>query len=309
MIVAVAPNPSIDKALLIPGFRLGAIHRPHQLVAVAGGKGLNVARSIHRLGGGVRACALLAGHSGGWIADQLWQEGIPAEIAWVNGETRTCFSIVDPSSGQLTEVYEAGSLIDLPAWQSFEHAFEHSLEEARWATVSGSLPVGAPLDGYARLLRLAGEYGVRTLIDVHGEELHLALEEAPWLVKLNGLEAGEFLGKPVDSTQSALVSAHAFRQSGAESAVITLGAQGAVAVNASGAWIAIPPAITALSPVGSGDAFLGGLVLGLSRGVGLAEALRLAVATGAANALTLGTGLVERKSVDRLIGQVQVIPG
>jgi 1-phosphofructokinase family hexose kinase len=309
MIVVVAPNPSIDKALLIPGFRLGVIHRPERLVAVAGGKGLNVARAIHRLGGGVRACALLAGHSGRWIADQLWQEGIPVEIAWANGETRTSFSIVDPGSGQLTEVYEAGPPIDLPAWQRFEHAFELSLDEVRWATVSGSLPDGAPLDGYARLLRLAGEYGARTLVDARGEVLRSALEETPWLIKLNAAEAGEFLGQPVNSAQSAIAAAHALCQSGAGSTIITLGAEGAVAVNPSGAWYATPPAIAALAPVGSGDAFLGGLVLGLSRGLNLVEALRLAVAAGAANTLTLGTSLLERQQVDHLMGQVQVIPG
>ena len=309
MIIAVAPNPSIDKALLIPGFRLGVIHRPERLVAVAGGKGLNVARAIHRLGGEVHACALLAGHSGRWIADQLRQEGIPAEFAWTDGETRTCFSIIDPGSEQLTEVYEAGSLIDLPAWQTFERVFEHSLDEARWTTISGSLPEGALPDGYARLLRLAAEYGVRTLLDARGEALRFALEETPWLVKLNAAEAGEFLGQSVDSTQSAIAAAHTLCQSGAGSTVITLGARGAVAVNPSGAWLATPPAIAALAPVGSGDAFLGGLVLGLSRGMDLAGALPLAVAAGAANALTLGTSLIERAQVFSLMDQVQVKPG
>ena len=306
MIVAVAPNPSIDKALLIPSFRLGAIHRPEQLVAVAGGKGLNVARTIHCLGGEVRACVLLAGHSGRWIADQLRLQGIPVEIAWADGETRTCFSVVDPQSGQLTDVYEAGPHIDLPAWQRFEHAFEHSLDQARWATFSGYLPDGAPLDGYAHLLRLAGEYGVRTLLDTRGEVLRLALEETPWLVKVNAAEAGEFLGGQVDSPRSAIAAAHAFVQGGAESAIITLGAEGAVAVDPSGVWVAASPPIAALAPVGSGDAFLGGLVLELSRGMGLPGALRLALAAGAANALTLGPGVFESAQVHVLMEQVQV---
>lgn len=306
MIVAVAPNPSIDKALLIPGFRLGAIHRPERLVAVAGGKGLNVARVIHRLGGGVCACALLGGHSGRWIADQLRQEGIPAEIVWAEGETRTSFSVIDPQSGQLTEVYEFGPRIDLPVWQRFEHVLEQSLPEARWVTFSGSLPDGAPLDGYARLLRLAGEYRVRTLLDTHGEVLRLALEESPWMVKLNAVEAGELLGWQVDSPEAAIAAAHAVRRNGVASAIITLGAQGAVAVDPSGAWVATSPPIPALAPVGSGDAFLGGLVLELSRGVDLARALPRAVAAGAANALTLGMGVLEPAQVNLLAEQVQV---
>ena len=308
MIVAVAPNPSIDKALLIPGFRLGAIHRPERLVAVAGGKGLNVARTIHRLGGGVRACALLAGHAGRWIADQLQQEGIPVEIAWAEGETRTSFSVVDPGSGQLTEVYEASPVIDPSTWRRFERGVEHCLDEARWATFSGRLPEGAPLDGYAQLLRLAGEYGVRAFLDTSGDGLSLALEETPWLVKLNAAEASEFLDGAVDSPGSAIAAAHALCNMGAKSAIVTLGAQGAVAVSHSGAWIAASPRIPALAPVGSGDAFLGGLVIGLSRGMDLAGSLPLAVAAGAANALTLGTGVLERSQVFDLVSQVQVKP-
>ena len=96
MIVTVTPNPSIDKAILVPGFRLGAIHRPERVLPLAGGKGLNVASTIKRLGGKVRACVLLAGHNGHWSEDQLGREEIPASIAWAEGETRSCYSVIDP---------------------------------------------------------------------------------------------------------------------------------------------------------------------------------------------------------------------
>ncbi len=147
------------------------------------------------------------------------------------------------------------------------------------------------------------------MLDTRGEALRLALDETPWLVKVNAAEAGEFLGEQVDSPRSAIAAAHALCQSGAESAIITLGAQGAVAVDPSGVWVAASPPIAALAPVGSGDAFLGGLVLELSRGMGLPGALRLALAAGAANALTLGPGVFESAQVLSLKDQVLVKPG
>ncbi len=88
MILAVTPNPSIDRAVIIDGFRLGEINRPRQVLALAGGKGLNVARAAHSLAVPVRACLLLAGYNGRWICEQLDQEGIPFAAAWSGGETR-----------------------------------------------------------------------------------------------------------------------------------------------------------------------------------------------------------------------------
>jgi 1-phosphofructokinase len=96
MILTGKPNPSIDKAIPVPGFRLGDIHRPERVVAVAGGKGLNVSRTIKRLGSEGRACVLLAGHNRRWIEERLAGEGIPASIAWAERETCTCNSIIDP---------------------------------------------------------------------------------------------------------------------------------------------------------------------------------------------------------------------
>jgi len=308
MILTVTPNPSIDKAILVPGYRLGGIHRPERVVAVAGGKGLNVSRTIKQLGGEVRACVLLAGHNGHWIEEQLAGEEIPASIAWAEGETRSCYSVIDPLNRQLTEVYEKGPTIDLATWRKFESVFEASLVGANWVALSGSLPPGAPQDSYARLHQLAHAQGVPVLVDTHGDPLRQVLNLNPWLIKLNAAEAGELLGEEIDSLAKAVAALQKLRQIGASSAVITLGVEGAVAVDAAGVWVASPPPVEALAPVGSGDAFFGGLILGIARGISFPDALRLGTAAGAANTQTLGTGLVEKSLVIALVEKVQVKP-
>jgi fructose-1-phosphate kinase PfkB-like protein len=88
--------------------------------------------------------------------------------------------------------------------------------------------------------------------------------------------------------------------------VITLGAQGAVAANSSGAWYVAAPHIDPLCPVGSGDATMAGLILGLARGQSLAEATRLGVALGTANALRLGAGCCDLDALPTLLEHTRI---
>jgi 1-phosphofructokinase family hexose kinase len=304
LILAVAANPSIDRAVVIPDFRLGKIHRPEQVLSLAGGKGLNVARAIQRLGGEVKACLLLAGHNGHWIADQLEGEGILYAAAWGAGETRISTSIIDPKGGALTEIYERSEPVSPGAWAGFEQTLRVAAVGAAWATFSGSLPTGAPEDGFARLLQIMQACGVPRIVDTRGAYLLEALRAAPEIVKINAVEAAEAVGQEVGSLEAALQAAQALRRLGARTAIITLGEQGAIADSADGSWIGRAPVIQALAPVGSGDSFLGGLALALAHGDGLPKALRQAIAAGAANALTVGPAMIDARTVAELSQQV-----
>jgi tagatose 6-phosphate kinase len=305
--LCVTPNPAIDKTAIIPGFRLGAIHRPQRLIALAGGKGLNVAHVIKRLGGDVRLCLLLAGHSGAWIAEELSHEGIPADIVWSQGETRTCVSVFDPETHVVTEIYETGTAITPTEWACFETLVGKALTHVALATFSGSLPPGGPTDGYARLVKLAHQESVPSVLDTHGEPLQAALAIRPHIVKVNAREAGEIIGQDgIRTPQDAASAALELREKGVELAIITLGGAGAVAANEREVWLATPPSIPVLSPVGSGDAFLGGLVLALQNRETMAEALRFGIAVGAANALALGAGTFERRAVTDLLPKVKI---
>ncbi len=307
MILAIAPNPSIDRAVTISGFRLGEIHRPQAVLSSAGGKGLNVARSIRCMGGEARVCTLLGGHNGRWIAEQLSAEDIPCQAAWFDGETRISTSIIDPlAPGRLTEIYERGERVSLQSWLGFEETLARAMDGVSWATFSGSLPPGGPQDGMARLAKIVRDQGASWIVDARDRYLRQALDLHPALVKVNGDEAGELLGRTVGSSQQALEAAGLMREMGAGAAIVTLGAQGAAAVSAQGACFGYLPPIQAVAAVGSGDAFLGGLVLGLSRGERLPEALRRAIAAGAANAMTVGAGRLEAGTVTELLAQVRI---
>ncbi len=304
-LVCVAPNASVDKIAAVDALRPGEIHRPQVLSVVAGGKALNVGRAAAALGMPVVAVPVLAGHAGAWMADRLAADGIEARPVWVSGETRECLSLLDRSTGRLTEFYETGPRIDDAAWAAVEAAVETAVAEDPAGTlvvVSGSLPSGAPADAHAQAMRITREAGARGVVDVGGRALAGAVSERPWLVKVNALEASEATGLPQGGLAETLAMARALRDSGAAMAFVSRGVDGAVLVDAMGrAWRIGPPPEVGSFPVGSGDSLMGGFAASLAQGHPVPEAARRGAAAAAANALHPGQGRIDPEDVARLL--------
>jgi 1-phosphofructokinase family hexose kinase len=277
VILCVATTPAIDRLFEVERLVPGAIHRPERYVAVAGGKGLNVARAAATLGGDVSAIAPLGGRAGAWIAAELEREGVAFDAVEVSGETRSCLTVADASGGGLTEFYENAAPLGEDGWQRLEAAILRRLAEADWLTLSGSLPPGAPRDGHARLIAAARAAGVRVAVDTHGEPLEHALRAGPDLVKVNRAEAEPVVGRSHP--------AGALRElTGGRAAAVTHGAVGIDLYDEEGQrWEGRPPALGPY-PVASGDACLAGMVCARAAGEGWAEAVALGLGAAAANA-------------------------
>lgn len=299
MILCVAGNPSVDKLFEVERVTPGRIHRPLLFVQVAGGKGLNVARAAGALGAEVVATGLLAGHAGRWIEEALASEGIRSRFAWAGGETRHSLSVADRHTEGLTEFYEAGTEVTLDEWYGLEAVVAAALPGASWMTMSGSLPPGAPAEGYAVLVGAAREAGVATAVDAHGPPLVAALEARPDVVKINRHEAAELLGASEDPADAA----RALRdKSGGEghAAVMTMGPDGAILAAPDGStWRGTLDA-RGPYPVGSGDAFLAGLITALEDSRDWPAALAPALGAAAANAEVPGAGRLDPAEAKRL---------
>jgi len=316
-LVAVAPNPSIDRLLELDRLVRDAVNRPLVETLVAGGKGLNVARAAHALGAEATVVALLAGHAGAWMADALETEGIAGRFAWAGGETRTCIAIHDRADGTLTEVNEAGPEVDRSTWRGLVELLraEIAAGDVELVTISGTLPPGVPPDGLAELARVAREGDVAVALDAAGSPLAAALGTTPWLVKLNAAEARATLGDEgaaltpgsTDDEAEALALARRIAARSAGAVVVTRGAEGALAIDADGSAFRVGAAsIRGPYPVGSGDAFLAGLAVGRLRGSSIGDSLGLAGAAAAANALTRGAGRLDPADVARLGSSILV---
>lgn len=306
MLIAVAPSAALDRTLLVDSLDVGGINRPTSVIELGGGKGLNVARAAHRLGSDVTGLTILSGWTGSAVSDGLAAEGIRLSAVTGRSATRVCTTVVDSSTGESTDLYEPAPQIAGNEWNELVDRAQAMLASgARWLSVSGSMPAGVPADGLAALLNAAHAAGARVAVDTHGAALHAALAFGPDIVKVNAREAAEALG----SGQGDVLSlAQALRErGGVQHAIVTDGARGAYAVSERGAWFAAPSHVGAY-PIGSGDTFLAGLVLGLGAGDDLAGALALATAAASENTRVPGAAVFDGPSAHAAARMVVVDP-
>jgi 1-phosphofructokinase family hexose kinase len=299
-LLCVTPAPAIDRTARVARLSFDTILRPSEVVALAGGKGVNVARAAHRLGARVTTTGLAGGHAGRWLLEQLRAEGLDPSFVETASETRTTYVTVD-DDGRSVIVYEPHPPVTAADFDRLLERLNDLLRTTERVVVSGSLPPGSPADGYARVVRVCHESGRPCLVDVGGDALRSALEAAPDVVKvsLDEAVAAGFTGDAPSLTE-------ALARAGAGLAVVTDGARGASATSGRTTWLVPTPPVTAINAVGSGDAFSAGLTVALLEGADVEAALALGSASGAANAETLVAGTLDPDRARALAAQIRV---
>ncbi len=290
-ILCVTPNVAIDRTLVVPGFAIGGVWRATKVHVACGGKGVNVARAVAALGHRGTCAGMLGGRMGYLVAELAAAEGLDTAWTWMDhGDNRTCVIIVG-GDGTASVINEPGCAISAATWDRFVGDVAAAAQGADVVCISGSLPPGTPAGGLSALVGGAGRPGCPVWVDVSGAALAEALSAPVAGVKVNADEAAALAGHPIVSAEDAAAAAEAIRRDGAPCVAVTLGAAGAVLVGDGSRLWARPPPIAAISAVGSGDCFLAGLVAGWPEGGSAEDALRLATAAGAANALRTTAGL------------------
>jgi len=278
-------------------------------VQVAGGKGLNVARAARALGTDACAVALLRGHTGRWLQEALAAEGIEGAFVWTHGENRSSLSVADRETAGLTEFYEHGAVAPDAAWVELTHAVVTRCSPGDWLTISGSMPRGAPDEGYRDLVEEVRAAGVRVALDAEGGRLSAALTAGPDVVKLNVAEAGGLLGVPTARRDDSLAAASKIREMAGgdgHAGIVTRGSQGVMLAAPDGSLYEGVLYVRGRYPVGSGDSFLAGLVTALDRGRGWEDALRAGLGAGAANAELPGAARLDPSRAEALAEQADV---
>ena len=286
MIVVVCLNPALDVTHHVDAVDWGGVNRPRAVRARPGGKGLNVARTLHALGVDVLVLGLAGGITGAGIEAALRELGVPAAFTPVAGETRRTFTVVD---NRVTAFHESGPEIGEDEFARFRRGYEQALEAATAVVLSGSLPPGRPAGTYATLIEAATAAGVPAVLDTHGEALRRGAAAGAAIVKPNLAELAALAGRPLSpgadgAADRATAEAAADELGGAEAVVVTLGPDGLLAATGDGCWRARPPAAVAGNATGAGDAVAAALAHGLVLGRPWHERLRHAAALGAATA-------------------------
>ncbi len=308
MIVTVTLNPAIDQTLVLPKFVAGDTLRVKSSRFDPGGKGINVSRVIKELGGDSVAMGFAPGGLGRYIEQTLESEGIACDFVHTKGETRTNITILDESRHVHTILSDPGPQTDLRYAEELKARLRKRLRPGDWLVVAGSIPPPIGPGVYAEIIVEALQVGAHPVLDADGAALVAGVSARPEVVKGNRRELERLLGRHLDDEESTVEAAREVQALGIAKAVVTRGREGAVAAGNHSCLRGVAPRVRAVSAVGSGDAFLAGVVLTLSHGGSLAEALHLGVAAGTAAVLTPGTELCHRREVDILLPRVKVQP-
>jgi 1-phosphofructokinase family hexose kinase len=309
VIITVTLNAAIDKTLEVPNFRLGRRHRSVEQRTMAGGKGVNVARAIKRLGQPVIATGFAGGSSGTRIVEQLTDESILNDFVRIREESRTNTAVLDPTNGEQTEINEPGPVVGEAETQLFVDKLLYLAQGAQIVVFAGSLPRGIDTDFYADLVRELRKLGVSTVLDTDGEPLRHAVRAEPTVVSPNVLEAEELVGHEFNDDEDRTIAVREMVELGAGEAIMTVSDGCFARVLEDGGSRLYRVRMEPLEPraaVGSGDAFLAGYVAARYTGSPPAECLRFGVACGAESTQHLGAGLLEPREVERLMGEVRV---
>ena len=309
MILTVTLNAAIDRTVAVPSFRLGHRHRAVERRTVAGGKGVNVARALKLLGRPVIATGLAGGPTGTRILEQLTEESILNDFTRIADESRTNLAVIDPTSGEQTEINERGPTVAADEVDRFVEKLLYLAQGAAFCVVAGSIPAGVDASVYGRLVSELQRLDVSVIVDTDGEPMRAGLRAGPAIVAPNVAEAEEAVGHEFNEPSDLLLGLQSLIEMGAAEAIITREA-GCVAIVGAPSErrryeVQIEP-LDPVSTVGSGDAFLAGYVAARYQGSSARECLAYGVACGAESTQHFGAGTLDPEEVGRVLSRVEV---
>ncbi len=309
MILTVTLNAAIDRTMAVPNFRQGNRHRSVESRTVAGGKGINVARALALLGRPVLATGFAGGPTGQRLVEELTSEAILHDITPIAGESRINLAVIDPTSGEQTEINERGPEVSPHEIESFLDRLDYLARGVRICVLAGSLPPGVEPDLYARIVRELRERGIVVILDSDGEPMLAGVRAGPAAITPNVLEAEELVGHEFEGPGDLAAGLTQLLELGAGEAIVTR-SEGCVAVvgepsRRSFYEVRAEPQ-EPVATVGSGDAFLAGYVAALYDGAPAPDCLAYGVACGAESTRHFGAGTVDPEQVERIRAEVEV---
>jgi 1-phosphofructokinase family hexose kinase len=302
MIVTVTLNAAIDRTLVVPNFQPGHRHRASAGFQSAGGKGINVARALKRLGAPVVCTGLAGGRTGTLLVEELTNEGILNDFVRIREESRTSITVLDPTSNAYTEINEWGPEVSEDELDMLREKLDYLAQRAEFVVLAGSLPRGLDPGVYGAFVRDLARRQLLAVLDTEGEPLRLGVEAEPYLVSPNQQEAEALVGHEFDEEDLAA----------ALDEIADLGARNVIVTQETGCYALLredrdelhvrarAPHVEPTSTVGAGDTLLAGFIAARVSGRSFDDAVRSAVAAGAASVLEPGPGRFDPREASRL---------
>jgi 1-phosphofructokinase family hexose kinase len=306
MIYTLTLNPALDREMSVPEIALDQVLRAGSIRNDLGGKGFNVSRALLAMGTESTALGFIGGAIGDLLSSGLASLGIHTDFVQVSGETRINISVVSDDHAHYFKVNEAGPSVTIADTTALLEKIRSLTQPNDWWVLAGSLPPGLSPAFIPEVILLVQAAGAHAAIDMEGLPLRLGCASHVYLAKPNAMEAGELIGRPINTVNQAIGAVDKIHAIGAQKLAISLGKAGAVYSDGEHMWKAVPPEIVEQNPIGAGDAMLAGLVWGLIKDFDGGEVIRWGVACGAAAASLGGTAMGTLELVKHLAAKVHI---
>jgi 1-phosphofructokinase family hexose kinase len=309
VIVTVTLNAAVDRTLTVPNFQLGHRHRASASLTSAGGKGINVARALKRLGSPAIASGLAGGRAGDRIVEELAAEAILNDFVRIDDESRTSTAVVDPTAGRLTEIYEWGPAVRREELDTLLDKLHYLSQVSSFVVFCGSLPRDVENDFYAEAIRDLSRRGVQCVLDCEGEPLRYGVDAEPYLVSPNQREAESLVGQEFSDDEDFVMALDAIADLGARNVLITRETSCFGLFREERNLRRFRASVARIEPVasvGAGDVLLAGFLAARFEGRSVDDALRQGVGCAAASVLELGPARFDPREAGRLASTVQI---
>lgn len=311
MVLTVTLNPAIDKVLILNHFEIHKLHRLEEdeiSMITPGGKGVNIALNLNKLGHEVITTGFAGGHAGHMLCDALRQPGITTSFIFTDSETRTNISILDQKNDTLTEVNDSGKIIYEEDIQFFLENFERLLSRVEIVVIAGSLPTGVGEEILPKLIKLAKNRKIKTIIHTLPKYTTTLMAESPFLILPDMRSNHMLFGKEVDGIGNFLEAGRHIltRCPETEWVLFTHRIENVVAITREKSYIIRPRNLHIVNMLGYGDAYLSGFIHAFTHNYKQVELLRYASACGLTDVEDLYKNIRNLSLIEENLGRIEV---
>ena len=304
MILSVCMSPCTDVTIELDAFKVGRTNVVKNKTFSLGGKGLNVAVGVARLGFESQLVGLMYDENGYLFENTLHEEDVRYSFVWNKGRARENYKFIDRKA-MLTEVNDVGEEISEEKGEEVLSLVTEMSKDSSVAVLSGSLPRGLDASYYGKLVRAVSPQCLK-IVDASGERMFFALQEEVDLVKPNLDELEYTIGRKITTKEEMLSACYELLDRGARRVLLSFGKKGAVITDGIDSYYCRSINVAMNSAVGAGDAMVAAAALQLQNGADLEDILQAGVAAGTATVMTTGRISFEKEKYDEVFSSLQV---
>ncbi|MBQ7889796.1 MAG: 1-phosphofructokinase [Erysipelotrichaceae bacterium] len=300
MIYTCTLNPSLDYYMSFDNIENGRLNRSISEHFEAGGKGINVSIVLNNLRIPSRALGFVGGFTKDFFMEHLMRYTyIEPNFTYIKGHTRIN---VKAFTGVETTLNAKGPQVSEEEKRMMLRRVDR-LTNYDLLVLSGSCPDNC-FDMAEKMMQHCVENEVKIVLDTKPSTMLAFLKYRPLLVKPNLEELEDMFEEPIFTEKDIVKHARRLVEMGAENCIVSLGADGAILVNETGAYKSNVVPGEVRNTIGAGDSVVAGFLMSYLRSTDIIQIFQYASACGSATALS--DTLATREEVEAIVDQIVI---